>query len=138
MDNFSSHGSSFLLWYVVIGNRCYIFSTIFSFALLQSSCYNLYVFLTLFCWTYNVTELYPILIHCRSIFSHCIKSYQYPQAQKLTAGVIIRPRRNNYLRWRPCKKNQFEKNFSQKSHSAENRLTAPNTILIHCQKHTLP
>ena len=28
--------------------------------------------------------------------------------------------------------------YRKLSHSAENQLTAPNTILIHCQKLTLP
>ena len=32
----------------------------------------------------------------RSIFSHCIRSKQYRKAEKLTAGVIISPRRNIY------------------------------------------
>ena len=44
----SFYGWSFFLWsfhilYIVIGNTCYIFSAIFSFALLQSGCYNLHV-----------------------------------------------------------------------------------------------
>ena len=39
-----------------------------------------------------ITELYPILILGRSIFSHCIKSKQHPQALKLTAPQYLSTR----------------------------------------------
>ena len=64
-------------------------------------------------------ELYPILIHCQSISSHCIKSKQYPQTWKLTAGVNISPRRNNYPRGQPGKSSE---SFFKKS------LTVPKSI----------
>ena len=44
---------------------------------------------------------------------------------KICAGVLIIRSRNNYTRGRACKKNQFKKIFSKKSHSAENCRTVP-------------
>ena len=83
---------------------------------------------------FYITELYPILKNCRSIFSHCIKSKQYPRALKLTADVISSPRRNIYPR-RPWKKTQEKilEKVSQRqkfSHGAEKTLFH---TLLHCE-----
>ena len=61
------------------------------------------------------------------MFSYCIKSKQYPQAFKLTAGVLISPRRNNYTRGGPGKKS---KKFSRKS------LTVPKNV-AQCRKQVI-
>ena len=61
-------------------------------------------------------------LNIKTIFLLSIKSYQYPQAQKLTTGVIISPGHNKYPCGRPCKKKWVQKNFLQKSHSVENQI----------------
>ena len=85
--------------------------------------------------SWNITILYPILIHCRSVFSHCVQSKQYPQAKNLIAGVLIRPRRNNYPRGGPGKK--LQKFFSKNSRSAEIESITQLPILIHCRTHSV-
>ena len=74
MVSLSFYGWSFFLWSFHVGNivrdnKCYRFFAIFLFALIQSSCCNLYVCLRFFllyhCFA-GVTELYPILIHCKT------------------------------------------------------------------------
>ena len=61
--------------------------------------------------TYYMTELNPISIHCRSVFSHSIKSQQYPQVLELTADVIITPLLNIYTPgpWKKVQKTFLEK-----------------------------
>ena len=76
---------------------------------------------------YNI-ELYPTLKHRQGISSHWIKSNQYSQAWKLTAGVIICPRRNNS----PCGgPEKSSKSLSRKS------LTVPKNV-AHCRKRVIP
>ena len=128
-------------------------------SLLQSRCYNLYVYFIFFPLhyynlSYYITELYRILIHhrtmpffntltryiielnpmlkyCRTILSPIIRSQQYPRASKLTAGVIINPRRKNYTLGseHPRKKNIF----LEKVHSAENESLNAFHNLTHCK-----
>ena len=63
-------------------------------SIMSSICPTLYILITV-----------PIF---NTIFLYGIKSYRYPQARKLTAGVRISPHRKNYPRGRPCKKKSFQ------------------------------
>ena len=58
--------------------------------------------------SWYITELYPILIHCRSILPHSIRSQQFSLALKFTTGVIIGPRRYIHPRGRACKKKSVQ------------------------------
>ena len=82
------------------------------------------------------TELCPILIHRRSIFSFCIKSKQYPHAQKLSAGVKIIRRRNIYLRGRACKEKSV-KIFSPKVWECRKWVIQP-TPYLYTWSRTIP
>ena len=152
--NISFYGWSLLLWFIVIGNTCYILPPFFRF-----HCYsqvattftsisdfaaellypdskhyrNILYKNTLPNYTpsYYITELYAILIHWRSIFSHCIKSQQYPQAWKLTTCVIISPRRNNYPPGWGCKR-KISTIFFQ------NGLTLPKMNPLPIRTHWVP
>ena len=75
----------------VFNNTCNIFSAIIPLPLLQSSCYNLNVYLIFSSkifvsqaspkaiLSYYISELYPILLYYRSTFRQSNESKQYPQ-----------------------------------------------------------
>ena len=85
----------------------------------------------------NIIDLYPISIHCRGIFTHSIKSQQFPQALYITAGVVNIPRPKSYPRGRTCKKKSFQNIFfSEFSNSAEKESFIPLPIFIHCRTHS--
>ena len=121
---------SFHIWYTVISKTCYIFSAIFSFALLQSSCYSLCVYLTLSCKTINVTETNPILIHYRNIpHLNILPKYIFiwDLVTTVSAGAINSRRRNSYTSRRAGKKKSVQQISSEKvsqcqklSHGVEN------------------
>ena len=67
---------------------------------------------------------------------HCIKSKQYPQAQKITAGVIIGPRRNNYPRGRACKKKSVQNFFFRKSLTVPKMSYSTHSLSLYIAEHT--
>ena len=123
---------SFHIWYTVKGNICYKTFAITFFALLQPKfrqSVRLFEIILLNCFSrvviqlylnalpnytlsYYINELYSSLIDYRSIFSHCIMSQHYLQAQKLNADVMISRRRKYYPHGTLEK---TSKNFSRKS-----------------------
>ena len=78
-------------------------------------------------------------IRSKQSFYLALSHISIRKRNKIYAGVLIIRSCNHYPRgWAALQGKISSKKVSQKSHIPENRLTAPNTILIHYQKHTLP
>ena len=76
--------------------------------------------------SYYITELYPILIHCRTIFSQSLEEQQYPHAPYMIADVITVIRLTVG--------NQKIKKKLKKSYSVEKEATP---IFIHTKSYSL-